>query len=156
MCEGCACVQNGPVCPGLDSRQHSAATSYTEHASKSGCPQLPHTCLKKCAVSMFTPMAANTMAKGSLSPSSSPCFTRPACRQICAAMSLCGRPAAEKSGIFCPRAMEFMTSMVEMPARGGEGGEAGRARVGGSMRGVNLQAFACLLPGTCNASSGAS
>ena len=24
-------------------------------------------------------------------------------------------PAAEKRGIFCPRAMEFMTSMVEMP-----------------------------------------
>ena len=36
-------------------------------------------------------------------------------RQICAAMSLCGRPAAEKSGIFCPRAMEFMVSIVEMP-----------------------------------------
>lgn len=29
--------------------------------------------------------------------------------------SLCGRPAAEKSGIFWPRAMEFMTSMAEMP-----------------------------------------
>ena len=42
-------------------------------------------------------------------------FTRPACRQICAAMSLCGSPAAEKSGIFWPRAMEFMVSMVEMP-----------------------------------------
>ena len=27
--------------------------------------------------------------------------TRPACLQIWAAMSLCGRPAAEKSGIFC-------------------------------------------------------
>ena len=29
--------------------------------------------------------------------------------------SLCGRPAAEKIGIFCPRAIEFMTSMVEIP-----------------------------------------
>lgn len=29
--------------------------------------------------------------------------------------SLWGRPAAEKIGIFCPRAIEFITSMVEMP-----------------------------------------
>ena len=29
--------------------------------------------------------------------------------------SLCGRPAAEKIGIFCPRAMEFMVSIVEIP-----------------------------------------
>ena len=36
-------------------------------------------------------------------------------RQICAAISLCGRPAAEKSGIFCPRATEFIVSIVEMP-----------------------------------------
>ena len=43
------------------------------------------------------------------------CLTRPACRQIWAAMSLCGSPAAENRGIFCPRAMEFMVSMVEMP-----------------------------------------
>ena len=43
------------------------------------------------------------------------CFTRPACLQICAAISLCGRPAAENSGIFCPLAIEFMTSMVEIP-----------------------------------------
>ncbi len=50
-----------------------------------------------------------------LPPSSSSCLTSPACLQICAAMSLCGSPAAEKSGIFWPRAMEFMVSMVEMP-----------------------------------------
>jgi hypothetical protein len=29
--------------------------------------------------------------------------------------SLWGRPAAEKIGIFCPRAIEFITSMVEIP-----------------------------------------
>jgi hypothetical protein len=28
---------------------------------------------------------------------------------------LCGRPAAEKMGIFCPRAMEFMVSIAEIP-----------------------------------------
>jgi hypothetical protein len=28
---------------------------------------------------------------------------------------LCGRPEAEKMGIFCPRAIEFMVSMVEIP-----------------------------------------
>mmetsp|Transcript_12140 Transcript_12140/g.39921 ORF Transcript_12140/g.39921 Transcript_12140/m.39921 type:complete len:267 (+) Transcript_12140:696-1496(+) len=86
--------------------------------------------LKKLAVSIFTPIAANTMANSSESSSSaSPSkstllapsaevdgfFTSPACRQICAAISLCGRPAALKSGIFCPRAIEFITSMEEMP-----------------------------------------
>lgn len=30
-------------------------------------------------------------------------------------MSLCGKPAAEKRGIFCPLAIEFMVSIVEMP-----------------------------------------
>mmetsp|Transcript_9609 Transcript_9609/g.40777 ORF Transcript_9609/g.40777 Transcript_9609/m.40777 type:complete len:240 (-) Transcript_9609:248-967(-) len=96
---------------------------------------------KKLAVSRFTPIAAKTMQNsllasapfasgpssicirfGSPPPFSSPpeeeepgCLTSPACLQICAAISLCGSPAAEKSGIFCPRAMEFMTSMVEMP-----------------------------------------
>mmetsp|Transcript_17838 Transcript_17838/g.53744 ORF Transcript_17838/g.53744 Transcript_17838/m.53744 type:complete len:203 (+) Transcript_17838:5043-5651(+) len=77
---------------------------------------------------MFTPIAANTIANSpsaavfsssprrsfSAFPSSS-CLTRPACRQICAAMSLCGSPAALNSGIFCPRAMLFMMSMVEIP-----------------------------------------
>ena len=29
--------------------------------------------------------------------------------------SLCGKPAAENIGIFCPRAMEFIVSIVEMP-----------------------------------------
>ena len=29
--------------------------------------------------------------------------------------SLWGRPAAEKIGIFCPRAIEFITSIVEIP-----------------------------------------
>ena len=51
-------------------------------------------------------------------PCSSLCLTRPACRQIWAAMSLWGNPAAENKGIFCPRAIEFMVSMVEMPAMG--------------------------------------
>ena len=65
-------------------------------------------CLKKRAVSMLTPIAAKTMAKDSSESSLVEplmfCLTRPACRQICAAISLCGRPAAEKRGIFCPRA----------------------------------------------------
>jgi hypothetical protein len=29
--------------------------------------------------------------------------------------SLWGKPAAEKMGIFCPRAIEFMVSIVEIP-----------------------------------------
>ena len=51
-------------------------------------------------------------------PCSSLCLTRPACRQIWAAMSLWGNPAAENKGIFWPRAIEFMVSIVEMPAMG--------------------------------------
>ncbi|KAF7630790.1 hypothetical protein Mgra_00008950 [Meloidogyne graminicola] len=31
--------------------------------------------------------------------------------------SLCGRPAAEKMGIFCPRAMLFITSIAEIPTK---------------------------------------
>lgn len=42
-------------------------------------------------------------------------LTSDAWRAICAATSLWGRPAAEKMGIFCPRATEFITSMAEMP-----------------------------------------
>ena len=71
---------------------------------------------KKRAVSMLTPIAPNTIAKFSACESSvSFCATSEACRQICAATSLCGRPAAEKSGIFWPRAIEFMTSMALTP-----------------------------------------
>jgi hypothetical protein len=77
--------------------------------------------VKKRAVSRLTPMAANTMEKFSSWPSWTPLFvtpsrcTNPACRQIWAAISLCGRPEAEKIGIFCPRAIEFMVSMAEIP-----------------------------------------
>lgn len=42
-------------------------------------------------------------------------LTSEAWRAICAATSLWGRPAAEKMGIFCPRATEFITSMAEIP-----------------------------------------
>jgi len=29
--------------------------------------------------------------------------------------SLCGKPAAEKIGIFCPRAILFITSIADIP-----------------------------------------
>mmetsp|Transcript_119098 Transcript_119098/g.234003 ORF Transcript_119098/g.234003 Transcript_119098/m.234003 type:complete len:204 (+) Transcript_119098:287-898(+) len=71
---------------------------------------------KKRAVSMFTPMAPKTMLKFSAewSRTSLP-FTSDAWRHTCAAISLCGRPAAEKSGNFCPRTTEFIVSMALMP-----------------------------------------
>jgi hypothetical protein len=77
--------------------------------------------VKKRAVSRLTPIAAKTIEKFSSWPSWTPLFvtpwrcTNPACRQIWAAISLCGRPAAEKIGIFWPRAIEFMVSMAEIP-----------------------------------------
>eukprot|EP00438_Fugacium_kawagutii_P014061 Skav204168 [mRNA] locus=scaffold903:408718:420898:- [translate_table: standard] len=72
--------------------------------------------LKKRAVSMLTPIAPKTMLKFSCewSDTSLP-FTKDACRHTCAAISLCGRPAAEKSGNFCPRTTEFMVSMALIP-----------------------------------------
>lgn len=118
--------------------------------TRSSDPFSSKSCLKKRAVSMLTPIAAKTIEKLSswsswtdlvgfpwpgLTP---PLLTRPACRQICAAIcwckiketrlvkcgviytkegqtSLCGKPAAEKIGIFWPRAIEFIASMVEIP-----------------------------------------
>ena len=66
---------------------------------------------------MLTPIAANTIAK--LSGDSSivplPLSTRLACLAIYAPISLCGRPFPEKRGIFCPLAIEFMTSIAEIP-----------------------------------------
>mmetsp|Transcript_83168 Transcript_83168/g.147250 ORF Transcript_83168/g.147250 Transcript_83168/m.147250 type:complete len:215 (+) Transcript_83168:98-742(+) len=72
--------------------------------------------LKNRAVSIFTPIAPKTMLKFSAewSITSLP-FTRDACRQTCAAMSLCGRPAAEKRGSFWPRTTEFIVSIALMP-----------------------------------------
>mmetsp|Transcript_65896 Transcript_65896/g.190923 ORF Transcript_65896/g.190923 Transcript_65896/m.190923 type:complete len:204 (-) Transcript_65896:201-812(-) len=71
---------------------------------------------KKRAVSMLTPMAPKTMLKFSAewSRTSLP-LTREAWRHTCAAISLCGRPAAEKSGNFWPRTTEFIVSMALMP-----------------------------------------
>lgn len=74
--------------------------------------------VKNRLVSMLTPIAAKTIEKFSSCPSCTSLvglFTRPACRQIWAAISLWGRPAAEKIGIFCPRAIEFMVSMADIP-----------------------------------------
>lgn len=51
-------------------------------------------------------------------PAASPCqgLVAPLCPVgMRAPTSLWGRPAAEKMGIFCPRAMLFITSMGEMP-----------------------------------------
>mmetsp|Transcript_69951 Transcript_69951/g.176250 ORF Transcript_69951/g.176250 Transcript_69951/m.176250 type:complete len:232 (+) Transcript_69951:602-1297(+) len=72
--------------------------------------------LKKRAVSMLTPMAPKTMLKFSAEWSSTSLpFTSEACLHTCAAISLCGRPAAENSGSFCPRTTEFIVSMALMP-----------------------------------------
>lgn len=98
--------------------------------------------VKNLLVSKLTPMAPNTMLKFSAWLSCVPLFilwscTKPACRQICAAISLCGRPAAEKMGIFWPRAMEFMVSMAEMPVEIISSGVD--ARVGVDGRAVDVE-----------------
>ena len=38
-----------------------------------------------------------------------------ACRAICSAMSLCGRPEAEKIGSFWPRTSVVQQSMADIP-----------------------------------------
>ena len=55
-----------------------------------------------------------------------------------------GRPAAEKMGIFWPRAIEFITSMVEIPVWiissgycGGGGGKAQMGKEGEGEGGIN-------------------
>jgi hypothetical protein len=95
-----------------------SSARFMNSAVRAIAPLSSKSFVKKRAVSMFTPMAPKTTAKLSscVSIASLPgCCTRPAWRTIWAPISLCGRPAAEKSGIFCPRAIEFITSMEEMP-----------------------------------------
>jgi len=64
---------------------------------------------KNSASSCLTPMAQKTTAK----PSSLAVMR--AWRAIWAASSLCGSPAPENTGSFCPRMRVFMPSMAEMP-----------------------------------------
>lgn len=72
--------------------------------------------IKNLDVSILTPIAAKTIAKFSSELSNtSLCLTNDAYRQIYAPISLCGRPLAEKSGIFYPLAIEFITSIEEIP-----------------------------------------
>mmetsp|Transcript_3047 Transcript_3047/g.8408 ORF Transcript_3047/g.8408 Transcript_3047/m.8408 type:complete len:252 (-) Transcript_3047:107-862(-) len=88
---------------------------FRNSVTRSIAPFSSKSCRKNRAASMLTPIAANTIANSSVLCSSPSRCTSPACRQICAATSLCGKPAPENRGIFCPRAIEFITSMVEMP-----------------------------------------
>jgi hypothetical protein len=79
-------------------------------------PYTSKSVLKNLAVSKLTPIAAKTIAKFSSSPSRTSFFlTREACLQIWALISLWGRPAAEKRGIFYPLAIEVMVSIAEIP-----------------------------------------
>ncbi len=67
-------------------------------------------CLKYSATSYLTPIAAKTTAKFSFSPS-----VILACRTICTASLLCGRPLPEKTGSFCPRIRVVRPSIEDMP-----------------------------------------
>jgi hypothetical protein len=91
---------------------------FKNRVTRSILPFSSKSLVKKRLVSKLTPIAPNTMEKFSSCPSCTSFVgfpTKPACRQIWAAISLCGRPEAEKMGIFWPRAMEFMVSMAEIP-----------------------------------------
>lgn len=91
---------------------------FKKRVTRSILPFCSKSRVKNRLVSMFTPMAANTIEKFSSWPSWTSfvgLLTNPAWRHICAAISLWGRPAAEKIGIFCPRAIEFIVSIAEIP-----------------------------------------
>ena len=64
--------------------------------------------MKYCASSKVMPIAANTTAK-------SPPESTVDCLAICAASSLCGRPASENIGSFCPLTRVLSPSITDTP-----------------------------------------
>ncbi len=76
---------------------------------RSIAPVRSKSCMKNEASSWVMPIAANTTENGS------PEANTFACLAICAARALCGIPAPENIGNFCPRTSVFIPSIVEMP-----------------------------------------
>lgn len=75
----------------------------------SSAPVFSKSLMKYWASSLVIPIAAKTTAKADSEPGTE------ACLAICRAISLCGRPDAEKIGSFCPRTRVFVPSIVEIP-----------------------------------------
>lgn len=91
---------------------------FKNKVTRSILPFSSKSLVKKRLVSKLTPIAPKTMEKLSSWSSCTPLVgfpTRLACLQICAAISLWGRPDEEKMGIFWPRAIEFIVSIAEIP-----------------------------------------
>ncbi len=70
---------------------------------------------------MAAKMTANGSSRGARAPST-----------ICAASSRPGRPAAEKTGSFCPRTSVFIPSMAEIPVSMKSDGRARRTGFNGA------------------------
>ena len=92
-------------------RRSTAGSSarLTNSAAFSSAPVLSKSCTKKLYSSAVIPIAQKTTTKSSSLPTSL------ACLAICKAMSLWGRPDAEKIGSFCPRTRLVQASIAEIP-----------------------------------------
>src|SRR5947209_3910326 len=86
-----------------------SAARFRNRTARRSAPVRSKSSMKTRASSCVIPIAAKTTPNDSRLP------TTLACRAICSATSLCGWPAPENRGSFCPRTRVFRPSIVEMP-----------------------------------------
>src|SRR5438128_10497288 len=95
---------------GVMSRSTAGSSARFRHrTARRSAPVRSKSSMKTRASSCAIPIAAKATPNDSRLP------TTLACRAICSATSLCGSPAPENSGSFCPRTRVFRPSIVEMP-----------------------------------------
>src|SRR5881409_2154759 len=95
---------------GVMSRSTAGSSArFRNRTARRSAPVRSKSSMKTRASSCVIPIAAKTTPNDSRLP------TTLACRAICSATSLCGRPAPENNGSFWPRTRVFKPSIVEMP-----------------------------------------
>src|SRR5438309_11046509 len=95
---------------GVMSRSTAGSSArFRNRTARRSAPVRSKSSMNTRASSCVIPIAAKT------TPNDSPLPTTFACRAICSATSLCGRPAPENRGSFCPRTSVLRPSIVEMP-----------------------------------------
>src|SRR6266705_2266153 len=95
---------------GVMSRSTAGSSArFRNRTARRSAPVRSKSSMNTRASSWVMPIAAKTTPKGSGLPGTF------ACRAICSATSLCGRPAPENSGSFWPRTSVLRPSIVEMP-----------------------------------------
>src|SRR6266705_985846 len=95
---------------GVMSRSTAGSSArFRNRTARRSAPVRSKSSMNTRASSCVIPIAAKTTPNDSRLP------TTFACRAICSATSLCGRPAPENNGSFWPRTSVFRPSIVEMP-----------------------------------------